>query len=262
MERFELPLPPQGLVFPQAPQLVATVILWVLVAACLLYSLWEWRRTRQPLALLLTLGGAISYLNEPIDDVLGLLWHPHPRQWVAIDTFGPAPLWGLGIYTIFFGTMSYLLLLQARRGITRQQLWGGILLFFVIDLLCELPLLHYGLYVYYGEPPLQLLGLPLYWLFINIGGPLMVVALLLRAPQLFSGWRLLTLPLLPMTADAAGSIAAGWPIFSALNTPGASAGLKLAAALLTMGLGVLIVDGLAAAICRAPSRDADGRVTA
>lgn len=249
IERFELPLPPQGLVFPETPQWIATVSLWVLVAVCVIYSLWAWRRSGTPLALLLTLGGAISYLNEPIDDVLGLLWHPHPGQWVALHTFGPAPMWGLGIYTIFFGTMTYVMLQQAQRGLTRRQLWQGIGVFFVVDLLCELPLLHYGLYVYYGNPPMVVLGFPLYWLFINIGGPLMAVAVLQRAPQLFSGWRMLVVPLLPMTADAAGSIAAGWPIFSALNTPDASTGLKYAAALLSIGLGLFIVDGLSRAIC-------------
>ncbi len=248
-ERFNLPTPPPGLVFPQTPQLYATVIMHAIVAAFVIYAIYQWYKSRSPLAPLLLLGGALCYLNEPIVDVLGLCWHPRPGQWVALETFGPAPLWGLGIYIVFYGGLTHVMLQQVQRGITRQQFWIGVLLFFMADVACELPLISTGLYSYYGEPPLNIAGLPAYWLFINTLGPLIDVALLLRARHFFSGWRMLLIPLLPMTTDAAGSIASGWPIFSALNTPHASMALKLLAALTTIGIGLLIMDALSKLIC-------------
>jgi len=248
-DRFTPPLPPPGLVFPQTPQLYATVIMSTMVAAFVVYALLQWYKSRSPLAPLLLLGGALSYLNEPIVDVLGLCWHPRPGQWVALQTFGPAPLWGLGIYTVFYGGMTYLMLQQAQRGITRRQFWIGVLAFFIVDIACELPLIGMGLYHYYGEPPFNFFGLPAYWLFINTLGPLMTVALLLRARAYFGGWRMLLIALLPMTTDAAGSIASGWPIFSALNTPEATMALKVIAALSTVGIGWVIMDALSKLIC-------------
>ena len=49
------------------------------------------RRTRSPLGIILFLGGAIAYLNEPVDDILGLVNHPRPGQNIVLDTMGPVP---------------------------------------------------------------------------------------------------------------------------------------------------------------------------
>ena len=246
---FDLPAPAPGLVFPQAPQLYATSIMGALVGVIVLVLLVEAVRRRSLLPLLLLAGGAVCYLCEPIVDVLGLCWHPRPNQWVALHTFGPVPLWGLGIYIIFFGAMPYGLLRLAERGIPARAFWIGVAAFFVVDLLCELPLIRLGLYTYYGNPPFLFCGLPLYWLFINTPGPLITVALLLRARPYFAGWRLGLLPLLPMTTDVIGSTGAGWPIFSALNTPGASEALKWGAGALTIVIGLLVMEALGRAIC-------------
>jgi hypothetical protein len=48
---FELPLPPQGLGYPHAAQLVATVFAGSILALVVPYALWERRRTRSPLML-------------------------------------------------------------------------------------------------------------------------------------------------------------------------------------------------------------------
>lgn len=249
METFNLATPPQGMVFPQTPQVIITAVMWAVVAVFVVICLHRAWKTRSLLALQLLVGGAICYLAEPMVDVLTAVWHPRPNQWVALETFGPVPLWGMGIYIVFFGAMTYLMLMAARQGISRRAFWIGVLAFFVADVACEWPIIHHGLYVYHGEPPYLLLGLPMYWLFINTLGPLIAVALLLRAPQFFSGWRQWLIPLLPMSTDIAGSVASGWPIMSALNTPGASTELKWAAATLTIFLGLVIMDGLSQLIC-------------
>jgi hypothetical protein len=248
-DSFNLPLPDPGMVFPDTPQYYITLIMWICVVPFVAYCLYQAYKTKSPLAVLLLIGGVICYLNEPIVDVLALVWHPRPNQWVAVETFGPVPLWGLGIYIIFFGAMPYILLIAAKRGISRKAFWIGVAAFFVVDVACEIPILYYGLYYYYGDPPYMFMRLPLYWLFINTLGPLVTVALLLRAPELFKGWRMILIPLLPMTTDAAGSLASGWPIMTALNTIGASAGLKWFAATLTILIGAVIMEGLSRVIC-------------
>lgn len=260
MERFNLTVAPQDAVFPVTAQIYATSIMWVVVAVFVGVCLYQAWKTRSLLAVQLVLGGMICYLNEPIVDILTLVWHPRPNQWVALETYGPVPLWGLGIYTIFFGAMTYLTLMEARRGITRRAFWISVGFFFIADVACEWPLIYNGLYIYYGDPPYVVLGLPLYWLFINTIGPLIAVALLLRAPQMFSGWRQVLIPLLPMTTDAAGSVICGWPIMSALNTPNASTELKWAAATLTILLGLVVMDGLSRLIC--VEQNAEARLAA
>lgn len=250
LTHFNLPPPPPGIVFPEVPQLYATTGMWIVVALVVGYAIYDTIRTRSPVAALLILGSALAYLNEPIVDVLGLVLHPRPGQWIALETFGPVPWWGLGIYIIYFGGLTLMKLRVAQNGLmTRRGFWLGTLTFFIVNIIAEVPLIQAGLYLYYGEPPFTVMGLPLYWLFINASGPLICVALLYRAPQFFRGWRVLLIGLLPMTTDAMGSIGAGWPIFTALNTPGASAELKIAAALLTVFIGLMLMDGLSRLIC-------------
>lgn len=239
--QFDLPPTPDGTSMPQTAQLIATAAMGVLVAGFVAYAVVELVRRRSGVLALLLIGGAISYLNEPIDDVLGLVWHPEVDQWTVLDTFSRVPLWGLGIYIVFFGGMPYLILQNLRRGMTRRQLWRWVGLLVIVDVAVELPILASGIYSYYGDAPMQIAGFPAYWIFINAVGPLGLAVLLLAAGQVFTGWRAVYLLALPMVCNAAGSIAVGWPVYSALN---AQAGpvITWAAALLTIAIGLAILD--------------------
>lgn len=251
LERFDLPAPPQGLVYPHTAQLVATVLAGGALALVVLYALWEWRRTRSPLMLASLFGGAVCYFNEPIDDVLGLVWYPRPGQWVAFTTLSPVPWWGLFVYIVFFGAVPYAALQSMqRRAVTIRSTWTWFVMFFVLDAVIEQPIIHSGLYHYYGDPPFEVLGFPLYWMFINAGGPMLEATLLLAAPQYLRGARLLLVVGLAMITDIACSTAVGWPIFSALNAHAARPLMWLAAAL-TIVLGLLLVQAVAALGVRA-----------
>ncbi|CQD17447.1 hypothetical protein BN1232_03898 [Mycobacterium lentiflavum] len=238
---FDLPATPDGTAMPQPAQLVATVAMAVLVAGFGAYAVRELARSRSVMLALLLVGGAISYFNEPIDDVLGLVWHPVVGQWTALDTFARVPLWGLGIYIVFFGAMPYVILQSLRRGVSRRQLWGWVGVLVVVDVAVELPVLASGIYSYYGDAPMQIGGFPVYWIVINAVGPLALAVLLMAAGDTFTGWRALYLLFLPMMSDAAGSVAVGWPIFSALNAD-ASAPVRWLAAALTIAIGLGTLD--------------------
>ncbi len=244
---FNFPRPPSQLTFPQTAQHIANGAMAALVILALIYSIYEWRAGRGPLALILLAGGAISYLNEPMLDVLGLLWHPRPGQDVAIDTLGPVPMWGLGIYTVFFGTGTYLLYRAITIGMTRRAFWIGIAILFVVDMAVELPLIGAGLYKYYGfrTPPFDVGGLPMYWLFMNAGAPLLGACTLAAAPRVFAGVHVLRALALPMMMFAGFSLATGWPIFTALHMRTLPAWLEWGAALLTVAIGATAIHELA-----------------
>jgi hypothetical protein len=87
-------------------------------------------------------------------------------------------------------------------------------------------------------------GFPLYWLLINVGGPVLTAAVLAAAPQYFRGWRALALVLLPMTTDAACSVAVGWPVYSAINQPHLAQIFQWGAAVLSIVIGLLLLEGL------------------
>jgi hypothetical protein len=239
---FNFPTPPSDMIFPQAAQHIANVAMGVLVAAFLVFAVYELVRGRGPLALILLVGGALSYLNEPMLDVLGPLWHPRPNQDVAINTFGPAPLWGLGIYTVFFGGGTYVLYRLFRRGITMRGYWIGVAAFFAVNLAVEWPLLNAGMYRYYGfqEAPMTVGGLPLYWLFVNAGAPLLSATLLLVAPQWFRGAKVLFAVLVPMCVYSAYSMSVSWPVYTAGRIPDLNMVVYYAAACLTIALSLFV----------------------
>lgn len=249
----EAPPPPVTMVMPQTPQLVFTLLWGAVFLLLALYAGYRLVCKRDPVLAVLLAGGAICYFAEPMVDVLGLLWHPTIGQWVAVDTFRAAPLWGLFVYAICFGGLPYFMLADFRRaGFTSGRAWTWIGVFWIVDVAVEIPILSSGLYAYYGDPPMEVLGLPLYWLFMNIAGPLATAVFLLLAGSYLRGWRVLLVAALPVSLDVAGSGVVGWPVFSALHAqPGT--GVKYLAALVTVALGVAV---LAATISFAAARSA------
>ena len=235
------PTPPSYLEMPHTAQIVYTIIWAVVVAGFIGYAVVEIARRRGPLLAVLLIGGAVAYFNEPIDDVLGLVWHPRPNMWVALDTFSPVPLWGVFVYMALFGGIPYLMYRAFQRGVTAKQVWIWVGVFWIADIAVEIPAINSGMYTYYGEPPFKVFGLPLYWFAINIGGPIETAVLLLVFCSLFTGWRMLLLVPIPMVLDAAGSVGIGWPIFSALHAE-ASMPVKYLTAILTIAFAVVMLQ--------------------
>jgi hypothetical protein len=204
---------------PHTPQTVATIGVGVAVFVLVVVVLFAWFRTRSLIYPVVVISGAIAALNEPIADVLGLVWHRGPGQWNVFTTFGrPIPLWAVFAYPLYFGGGTCLVLLVLRHGVTRRGLWTGFLGVCAIDVLLEIPILHSNLYVYYGYQPFKVFGLPLIWLFINaIGCLIAAVAIRLGENYLRGGLRpLFILPLVPAAQIAA--LATGLLAFCTLNT--------------------------------------------
>lgn len=264
---FNFPAGPQDMVFPHTAHVWADAVIWLVAAGLFAYALHDWRTTGSPLGVILLIGGGIALLNEPVDDVLGLVWHPRLHQNTVLDTIGPVPMWGLPTYIIFFGGIPYVLLKELRRHqFTVRAFWIGIAITFAADLLIELPLLQADLYTYYadGSVPMSVAGFPLYWLLINTTGPILCAAVLYAVPDHFTGWRAPFLVLVPIAADAACSIVVGLPVYSALHAPDATALVRWAGAAVSVAVGLFILDAEARWILArtAARRRAEGRLAA
>jgi len=245
---FNTPPAPVDMPFPYLVHIWADAVLWTVVAGLAVYALVELVRQRSALGLALMLGGGLALYNEPVDDILGLVWHPRPGQNTVIDTMGPVPMWGLPTYIIFFGAVPWLLLRELRRHqFTQRAFWTGVGITFVLDLVIELPLLAGRLYTYYpvDDVPLSIAGFPLYWLMINTTGPVLCAAILYAARDYFTGWRTPFLVLVPVVADAGCSIAVGLPVYSALHAPGATELVRWGGAVLSCVIGMMLLDALA-----------------
>ena len=250
--------------FPYLTHVWADAVLWVVTAGLAGYAVLELVRRRSALGLVMLVGGAIALFNEPVDDILGLVWHPRPGQNTVLDTIGPVPMWGLPTYIIFFGAVPWLLLRELKKlQFTLRAFWTGIAITFVLDLVIELPLIAGRLYTYYpvNDVPLTIAGFPLYWLMINTTGPVLCAAILFAARDYFRGWRAPLLVLVPVVADAACSIAVGLPVYSTLHMPGATEPVRWAGAVLSCVIGLVLLDALARFILHRTRRSADETAT-
>jgi len=237
----QLPMPPTGMIMPVANDFysVASVISFALFAAWTAYLSYK---AKSPVLLLILLGGALCYLQEPIMDHLGAVWYPSINESpVILRAFNCSiPLWVIPGYGLFVGALSVVLYRKMAAGMTVQQLWTFNFIIWGADILLELPGLNLGTYVYFGHPALMFFNFPLTWAMSNTCIDMVAVALLVGFKDFFTGWRMVFIPLVVTMANGAAQGATEWPIFLALNS---NAGYpeKLLAALATLGMSLLTV---------------------
>jgi hypothetical protein len=208
------------MVMPLVAQSVITSVLFGLYALVMIAALVRWLKTGSPLFLLLMIGAALGCVLEPLWDVMSHVWYAARGQWVGMQAFNiSVPIWGYPAFGLNFGLAAYLLLTQLERGIqlTKLRIVMGALI--LGNLLLEVPMLHTGAYVYYGNQGITIGGMPVYWLFIQVGTALATATVIHRKWVDLSGWRAFGAILLPPTAETGITNMCGWPMFVATNMP-------------------------------------------
>ena len=234
--------PPWDITTPATPQKIITIALAVVVAGFVITALVSWYRTKRPTFLLLLVGGYICSFNEATVDVLGHCFFPVDGV-IAYTAFGrPIPAWVVLAYIVFFGGLSYVMALAFKRGASHRAMWCSIAVFGVLNVLLEMPMLRAGLYVYYGYQPFAIGGFPVSWLVINSVGALFGAVVVVRLSWFFTGARQLLLVFVPFATYMASWVLA-MPHFAITNTD-VPAGVRMAAAALSMALGLVAIDGL------------------
>jgi hypothetical protein len=234
--------PPWGMTTPTTAQTIITVILATVVAAFVVAALRDWKRSGSPAFLLMLIGGYVCSFNEATVDVLGHCFFPNDGV-LGYTAFGRGvPVWVILAYIVFFGGLSYVMAAAFKNGATRTTMWTGIVIFGVLNVVLEMPMLGAGLYVYYGYQPFAVGGFPLSWLVINSLGSLFGAVVLVRLSWFFTGARQLLLVFLPFATYMSSWVLA-MPHFAITNTD-MPAGVHMAAAALSMVLGVIAIDTL------------------
>jgi len=227
---------------PQGLQWVLTVMFVGVILGFLVRALVGWRRTGSPLGVLLLVAAAAASLNEGFVDAAGLCWYPVGGQWVGHDTIHSIPLWCVLAYTAYFGGATYVVYEKARAGMSKRSLWIALAIMWASEIAFEITVINMGGYQYFGDQPLSIAGFPIYWLALNFPGLFVTVAILVRMPQLFRGWRILLVLIVPGVTYAFGAFGAGWPVFAALHVHGGASWLVLTlATILTFIIGVTMI---------------------
>ncbi len=237
-----VPFPPTTGSMDSTFQLVFNVALWIVVAGFVTMAIRDWRKTGSPIAFLCLVGGAMCIFWEAIVDVMGHCWFWRDGNWSMIELFGrPIPSFILPTYIFYLGGQTFFAFRKFQQGALSRDIWKLYGIYFVVDLLLENPPLHWGLYTYYGDgQPLRFGHLPMWWASINAAMPMVGGMLIHRLRPALQGWKqIFVVAMVPM-ADGITNAAAGWPIWSALNSTDNTM-VTNAAAFATMGLAVLVM---------------------
>jgi hypothetical protein len=202
---------------------------------------------------LLLVGGALSAGLEPFLDNVVLFWYPPHQHLVAFHAFGrTVPLFVPIGYAWFCGALLYAVARRFEHGVRPRDVWLMLLGIVVIDYIAIGLTSWLHIAGFYGHPPYNLGGYPLWWAAFDgtsviLGGAL-VYYLLPRLRGLERAW-LVLIPTL-MVGGTAGAV--GGPITIALNSQWSS-GAKWVAGALTMVLGCAIVHLVARVVPSHPA---------
>ncbi len=249
-----VPVPPTDLSAPHTESVVFLVICSVLLAVAIVYVI---RRAMagDRLAILFLLGGLLAGMLEPMLDYLGLLWFAEDNVAIAVETFHRhVPLYVVMGYAFYFGGLSYIAYRAMLAGRGMAWFWG----FFAFDWLADLALqatgAALGLYQYYGPQPFMIFDVPGWWFTIDSAMPVLAGGAVFLMRHQLKGWRaLVIIPLIP-GMYAGVNAAAGWPIFSALNSGPSTVVVWLAGAA-TILLALLYRQLMLEAVTRAQRRE-------
>jgi hypothetical protein len=223
-----------------AEAITFAVLLGVLASAISLA-----RRYRTAVPLLMMLGGALTYGYEPIVDTLGKCYLPATHQWTLFTELGRhMPVYGLFVYSAFFGGFSMMSWSYLKHGSTPSGLWKlYAAAIFINTFLFESPAIWAHIYRYYGEQPFNLWGFPLWWPFVNTAGPIAggALAYVLGEHARIDRRIVLTFAVVSEPLfDGLANGAAGGPTWMAMNS-GMPAVVIWLVGVLTIAIGCLIV---------------------
>jgi hypothetical protein len=232
----------------------------VFLVVSVVWALKSSRRLSTAIPVLALAGGFIAAVEEPWINTMIQLWYPRNSPLIVFIPMEHAqPLYVFLVYPGFVGLGAYVIYRSLVTHPDGRHLWrffGGIVL---LDLAFELPTTASGVFYYYGDQPMQLVGggWPFWAGPINAAGPLLAGWLMYRLIPLLSGvLRAIVIVALPPLAYAGVYGAVGWPVYTLLKTDVPMV-IRWAAAVVTIALCVGIVAMIKLSLNR--SADATAR---
>jgi hypothetical protein len=230
--------------------LIAYTVLMVVATGCFL--LW-WVRTPAerkigPALPLIVGGGAISGLMEPWLDNVVLVGYPPHQALPVIEAFGRSvPIFVPIGYGWFCGGLLYLVARSFQRGITGRKVWAIYGIIALVDFVAIGLSSWIGILQFFGNPPMNILGYPLWWAGIDsldvVLGGVLVFALLSH----LRGISQLLYLVVPSIVLGASAGIVGWPVSTAINSQW-SMSAKFLAAIASIGLSLTCVHFIGRAL--------------
>lgn len=237
-----LPAPPTDVPYNVSGGTAQTIGSFIVVCLILVYSLWVYRKTKDTMPLLITIGSAFISITEVIIDVIGCVYYPTPDK-VVFNILGRDMGWfiivGWCVYGALVINMFYHLL---KKQVPAKNLWIAMGIAAVLEIILEeTSQVIGGIYLYYGNQPLVIIyKLPWWWIPCNVGGAFLAACIVYYFRDSFKGIKSLIVLTVPACAMCAGYALIAIPAWIVVNGEYPWL-ITQAAGLLTIALGIITI---------------------
>lgn len=237
---------------PDGALVFYTVLMILITSAFLLWWLMSRAERKVGVALpALLIGGAISGLMESWLDNVVLVGYPPEQDLPVLESFDRAvPIFVPIGYAWFCGGLLYLTARYLLQGhANRPTVWKLYAVVAFVDFVAIGLSSWIGVLGFYGDPPMEVFGYPIWWagidgLHVVLGG--ILTAVLLQHLRGARQWWLVFVPSIVL-GTASGIV--GWPISTALNS-GWDDPAKYLCACASITLSLVVVNFLASTVHR------------
>jgi uncharacterized membrane protein YoaT (DUF817 family) len=213
------PSPPPFTEMPGS-QLVFTTINFIILVLVTAFVARDCYKQRNWMPLVLLVGGAISLLQEPLVDIVGLIHYPPHGAWSVMEVAGRVVPWlCVPGYIWLYAGLGAVVYVMIRNGAGRADIWKawiGLMVYLGVGI--EFYGSGTGIYYYYGEQPLKVFEYAVYWGFLNASATVMVGALAWALREHLTGGRTIFAVAIAPLAVGASFFGGGATTFVALNS--------------------------------------------
>jgi hypothetical protein len=218
------PLPPTDLVMPSLWQMVFLIVTSLTLIVTTAIAIRSLLKDHDVIPLLSVLGGILTATTiEFIIGPAGLLWYPGEGQMSFIQAGERSlPLFVASGNGFWYGPAIILFGSLVSKATSCNKIWLLFAAVLAVDLGMEAAGIAAGVFVYYGNQGVRILGMPLWWLMQNAALTVFVGWIITQLRKTyFKGWRsLLIIPIMPCLAMAANGFNGlfGWLAIHTANS--------------------------------------------
>lgn len=212
----QIPQPPAAMLIPLGSAVYYAYFNWLLAALVFVFLAREALRTRSAFPLAFTIAAAIGGLVEPIYDGNMHVLFPHIDS-PAFEFYNIAYPWYEMIGESIMAGPIYWMYLRFKRGIATRGLWGYFLIWWLYQILMEVPGNLTNSYIYYGPHPFRIFGFPV-WLGLCLAFGIPLAGYVAhKLSEVLTGARLCLMVVVMIPVALFGSQLIGWPMWVTLN---------------------------------------------
>jgi hypothetical protein len=204
---FRVPTPPVNAPYSGGHTLISIVWLGLVALTGFGLAIRDYRRTRNSMALFVTLSAPMIIFPEVFVDLMGDVWYPLSQNDHAFTILGRQMGWFIVAGWFGFGSLfMYVIYKVFDRRLSTKAIWLAFAAAGAGSVVFEEILQNMGgMYLYYGNQPLIVISkLPWWWIPCNAGGVFLAAAIAYRLRHELRGWR--GLAMLVITPASMGGV--------------------------------------------------------